>query len=56
MKEQFKPPTDPALHALWVIRNWTALPKGNMQSWEEIVRRVNQLSSETFEQLTQSEK
>lgn len=47
----FKPPNDPALHALWVIRNWTKLPKGNLQSYEDIVRQVNKLASEVFEDL-----
>jgi len=49
--EPQKPPKDPALHALWVIRNWTHTPKGNMQSYEDIVRRVHQLAAETFEEL-----
>lgn len=51
MSQEFNPPKDSALHALWVIRNWTRLPKGNMQSYEDIVRRVHRLSDETFDQL-----
>ncbi len=50
---EFKPPKDPALHALWVIRNWTSLPKGNMQSYEDIVKKVNLLASEVFDELTE---
>ena len=53
---EFKPPKDPALRALWVIRNWTSLPKGNMQSYEDIVRRVNLLASEVFDELTEKTK
>lgn len=53
---EFKPPNDPALRALWVIRNWTSLPKGNMQSYEDIVRRVNLLASEVFDELTEKTK
>ena len=41
---EFKPPTDPALHALWVIRNWTKMPRGNMQSADEILSRVHELA------------
>jgi hypothetical protein len=48
----FKPPTDPALHALWVIRNWTRPPLGNMQSHEDVLRRVYQLANEVFESTT----
>lgn len=48
----FKPPTDPALHAIWVIRNWTQLPIGNMQSSEDVLRRVHQLAKEVFEAAT----
>ena len=51
MNQDFSPPKDPALHALWVIRNWTYTPKGNMQSYEDIVRKVHRLASETVEQL-----
>ena len=42
----FKPPTDPTLHALWVIRNWTSLPRGNMQSAEDILRKVHELAKD----------
>ena len=49
--EPQKPPQDTALHALWVIRNWTRLPKGNMESYEEIVRKVNRLAYETLKEL-----
>ena len=52
MNQEFKPPSDPALHALWVIRNWTMLPKSNLVSWEEIVRKVGKLSSEVYEQIS----
>ena len=52
MNQEFKPPSDPALHALWVIRNWTRLPKSNCVSWEEIVRKVSKLSSEVYEQIS----
>lgn len=52
MTIEFKPPTDTALHALWVIRNWTTLPKGNMNSWEDIVRRVNKLANEACEEIS----
>lgn len=48
----FKPPTDPALHALWVIRNWTQLPIGNMQTPEDVLRKVYQLANEVFESAT----
>jgi hypothetical protein len=44
----FKPPTDPALHALWVIRNWTRPPMGNMQKPEDILRRVHELAQEVL--------
>lgn len=49
--EPQKPPQDPALHALWVIRNWTHLPKGNLTTYEEIVRKVNKLAYETLKEL-----
>ena len=52
MNEDFKPPADPALHAIWVIRNWTMLPKGNLNTWQDIVMRVNRLASETYEELS----
>lgn len=52
MNDEFKPPTDPALHAIWVIRNWTRTPIRNMQSWQDIVKRVNRLASETYEELS----
>jgi len=48
---EFKPPTDPALRAIWIIRNWTQTPIGNMQSYADIVHKVNQLASEVFDQL-----
>jgi hypothetical protein len=38
--------TDPAIHALWVIRNWTITPRGNMQSAEDILRKVHDLAKE----------
>jgi hypothetical protein len=44
----FKPPTDPALHALWVIRNWTRPPMGNMQKPEDILRQVHKLAQEVL--------
>lgn len=44
----YKPPSDPALHALWVIRNWTATPIGNLTTYEDIVRKVHRLASETL--------
>lgn len=53
--QEFKPPTDPALHALWVIRNWTRpLERGtvSMLSPEHQRERVHQLASEVFEQLS----
>ena len=53
MNDGFKPPNDPALHALWVIRNWTMLPKGNLDTWQDIVRRVNRLASETYDKLSE---
>lgn len=52
MNKEFKPPSDPALHALWVIRNWTMLPKRNLDTWQDIVRRINRLASETYEELS----
>ena len=52
MNKEFKPPSDPALHALWVIRNWTRLPKGDCVSWEEIVKKVNKFSSEIYERVS----
>lgn len=51
MKQEFKPPKDEALHALWVICNLTRLPKGNLVSYEEIVRQVNSLADEVFTKL-----
>lgn len=51
MNEGFKPPTDDALHAIWVIRNWTQLSKGNLTTYEEIVRKVNLLAAEVFDKL-----
>ena len=52
MNQEFKPPADRALHALWVIRNWTRLPKESCVTWEEIVRKVNEFSSEVYEQIS----
>jgi hypothetical protein len=51
----FKPPTDPALHALWVIRNWTRPPIGNMQTPEEVLRRVHEHAREVFDTLTKEQ-
>lgn len=53
MKE-FKPPTDPALYALWIIRNWsrpTERGMSSMQSCEDKVRIIHNLSSEVLGQL-----
>lgn len=52
MNDGFKHPNDPALYAIWVIRNWTMLPKGNLNTWQDIVMRVNRLASETYEELS----
>ena len=52
MKQEFKSPSDPALRTLWLIRNLTMLPKGNLVSWEEIVKKVNKLSSEVYDQIS----
>lgn len=49
---EFKPPKDPALHALWVIRNWTRPPLGNMQSPEDVVAKVHKLAQEVFESVS----
>lgn len=56
MNAHTKPPKDPALHALWVIRNWTFHPIGNLTTHAEIVRKVHHLASEVFNELnTQKE-
>ena len=49
--ENFKPPKDPALHALWVIRNWSQFPLGNMQNPEQRLRDINKLATEVFDRL-----
>lgn len=54
MNEEEKP-IDPALHALWVIRNWTRLPKGNLETYEHIVRKVNTYASEMYALLNEEE-
>lgn len=54
MNEEEKP-ADPALHALWVIRNWTRLPKGNLESYEAIVLKVNIYASEMYALLNKEE-
>lgn len=55
MTQENNPPKDPALHAIWVIRNWTRLPKGNLATHEEIVRKVHRLASEVFDELYKPE-
>lgn len=55
MSTEFKPPKDSALHALWVIRNWTRPPLGNMQSAEDVVREVHELAREVFDELYKGE-
>lgn len=44
--DKFATPKDPALHALWVIRNWTFTPIGNLNTHEQIVKRVHELATE----------
>lgn len=45
----FKPPTDPALHALWVIRNWTRPPIGNLQTPEAVLHKVHEHARAVFD-------
>jgi hypothetical protein len=56
MNTEFKPPTDPALHALWVIRNWTRPPIGNMQTPEDVLRKVHELAREVFNSATTNQR
>ena len=51
MSQEFNPPKDPALHAIWVIHNWTRRPLGNSETYEDVVRKVHLLAEETFTQL-----
>lgn len=48
-------PKDPALRALWIIRNWTKLPLGNMETPMDIIAKVNLLASETYDELSEKE-
>jgi hypothetical protein len=52
----FNPPKDPSLHAIWIIRNWTQMPKGNLETYEEIVAKVNRLASEVLNECNRSER